>query len=111
MGPGLSPQLPPAWKVEVGRGGVVGGPRWSLLQRPEHSSAFPTRQRCVWRLVVQCFGGREGEGKMCVVKPIFCFLLVCWDQVVASDTENVLCLNSKDHPQIQRMMGRLGAGL
>ncbi|MXQ85649.1 hypothetical protein E5288_WYG001297 [Bos mutus] len=32
---------------------------------------------------------------------------VFWDQVVASDTENVLCLNSRDHPQIHRMVDAL----
>lgn len=34
-------------------------------------SVSPTHQHCVWWLVaVWCFGGRDGEGKMCVVKPI-----------------------------------------
>ena len=58
------------------------------------------------------FSVLEEEKERCVwLRPIFCFLLVFWDQVVASDTENVLCLNSRDHPQIHRMVGRSGVGL
>ena len=59
------------------------------------------------------FSVLEEEEERCVwLRPIFCFLLVCWDQVVASDTENVLlCLNSRDHPQIHRMVGGSGVGL
>lgn len=51
------------------------------------------KERCVW------------------LRAIFCFLLVCWDQVVTSNTENVLlCLNSRDHPQIHRMVRSWAVG-